>query len=969
MPLTLVLGPANSAKAGEVLGGYADATRRGAILVVPTSADADHYARELAADGAVLGSVRTFAGLAREIATRAGFGARRLSALQRERLLRRVVLRTRFQVLGRAAQASGFLRAAGDLIAELQRSLVAPQRFGPALGAWAAQDERRALYAHDLGSLYLAYRRELDRLGVVDAELYAWRALDALRERPGRWGADPVFFYGFDDLTALERDAIETLARIAGARVTVSLTFEPGHAALLARAEPVQALAPLADRVLELPALDQHYEPRARAALHHLERRLFEAGGERIDPGAAVRLLEAGGERAEAELVAREVLALRAAGVAAEQMVVVHRSPARVAPLIAHVFGDYGLELAGAHRLPFAHTPLGRGVRALARCALLDAEQASAQDLVDYIRAPGTLARIEVADAVEARVRREGLRTAAQARACLRWTLDEIDSLRAASDPAGELGRHARRLFAAPHHRTAPILGPSGELDAHALATLLSALAELEEIREQLSASELLELLDALEVDLAPALRPGALLLADPLSIRARRFRAVFVCGLQENEFPLPGVPEPFLSDERRRELAVTSGLRLSLSEDALARERYLFYACVSRATEQLVLSYCSSDEEGNLMLPSPFLADVAELLVDDWPDRRRRRLLADVVWPLDCAPTERERTRALAASAARSAFSCNKSGARRRSLGEVAMRRVRHRRILSAGALESYAACPVKWFVERELAPERFEPEPDAIARGSYMHSALEQLVRRLGSAVTPATLAHAGEILGEVLPELGEAIAPGRPEGVRAGALRAIEADLRRYLTHEAADGGGWDPRGIELRFGFDDDRESLPALVLGSGTDEIQLRGLIDRVDVDPAGRRAIVRDYKSGSARPEHQGARWQADGQLQVALYMLAVRQLLGLEPVAGLYQPLGGGDLRARGIYLRDVPVGVRVFATDARSPEDLERQLGDAIERALALAARLRAGELEPCPATCSRDGCRYPGICRSQG
>ena len=42
------------------------------------------------------------------------------------------------------------------------------------------------------------------------------------------------------------------------------------------------------------------------------------------------------------------------------------------------------------------------------------------------------------------------------------------------------------------------------------------------------------------------------------------------------------------------------------------------------------MLSYRSSDEEGNLELPSPFVADVAELMVGDWRERRRRRLLAD---------------------------------------------------------------------------------------------------------------------------------------------------------------------------------------------------------------------------------------------------------------------------------------------------------------------------------------------------
>ncbi len=983
MPLTLVLGPANSAKAGEVLGAYADAAHRGAVLVVPTALDADYYARELAAQGAVLGSVRTFAGLANEIAARAGYEQRRLSRLQRQQVLRSVVHAARLSVLNESALAAGFPGAVGDLIAELQRSLITPQRFAHALDRWAAGDERRAAYARDVATLYGSYARELDRLGRVDAELYAWRALDALRARPGRWGADPVLFYGFDDLTRLERDAVETLARIAETRVTVSLTYEPGHAALLARAEAVQELRPLAEQVLELPALDQHYQAGSRAALHLLERRLFSAqGGERIDPGPAVRLLEAGGERAEAELVAAEVLELLRTGVPAEEVVIVYRSLARSAAALERVFGEYGIEVASESRVRFGHTPLGRGLLGLARCALLGEDRADPQDLLDYLRAPGMLERPEVADALEADVRRDGLRSAGEAREQFSWTLAEIDSLQAAEDPAAELGRHARRLFAAPRRGTASQLDSAEELDARALSALLSALTELEELGASISGPELIELLSELEVAAGAPVRPGAVLLAEPLSIRARRFRAIFVCGLQESEFPLPGTPEPFLSDERRRELAAATGLVLAPTEDALARERYLFYACISRATERLVLSYRSSDEEGNLALPSPFIADVAELLVEGWTDRRRRRLLADVVWPGDEAPTLRERLRAAAARGVDGPWldagaSDGAAGAGLgdadlpvRVLGEAALERVRHRTVVSGGALESYASCPFKWLVERELQPARFEPEPDPIARGNYMHAALEDVLRRLETAVTPSTLADAYRVLDEVVGELPATVGSGRPEGVRAGIRGALEADLRRYLAHEAADGCGWDPDGIELRFGFEDDEGSLPALVLGDGPDRIRLRGVIDRVDVEP-GRsgRAIVRDYKSGSARPEHQGAHWAVDRQLQVALYMLVARELLGLEPVAGLYQPLGGGDLRARGVFLEGAPVGARVVATDARSSEELEATLQDAAARALEIAAQLRTGRLEPCPETCSRQGCRFPGICRSQG
>jgi ATP-dependent helicase/DNAse subunit B len=312
MPLKLVLGPANSAKAGQVLGACAAAAGRGAVLVVPTGQDSRRYARELAERGAVLGSsVITFSGLMRELGRRAGYGAPRLSGVQRERVLRRTIAQLRFTVSARSAQSPGFANAAWRLIAELERSLVTPERFAAALESWAARDRRRRGYAQDLATLYDGYARELDRLGRADDERYAWGALDALTAAPESWGAAPVFVYGFDDLTPLERAALQTLSGPAGAEVVVSLTWEPGRAALSARGDALKALQPAADAVVELPPLADWYEPAAAKVLHHLERRLFEPEtGERVDPGSAVRLLESGGERAEVELVASEVLAL-----------------------------------------------------------------------------------------------------------------------------------------------------------------------------------------------------------------------------------------------------------------------------------------------------------------------------------------------------------------------------------------------------------------------------------------------------------------------------------------------------------------------------------------------------------------------------------------------------------------------------------------------------------------------------------
>jgi ATP-dependent helicase/DNAse subunit B len=994
VPLTLVIGPANAAKAGELLGAYAAQAPHGALLVVPTSQDVRHYQRELATrgdgggagGGLGLGEVRTFDGLVAVIAERVGVAASRLSTLQRGRVLATVLRRLRrdgLDALGASAAGAGFAPAAGELVAELQRSLITPQRFTAALRAWAAQDVRRVPLTRDLSRLYSAYARELERLGRVDHELLAWRALDALREQSGAgaspWGRDAVYVYGFDDLSPMERDAVETLARLPGVQVTVSLTYEPGHPALIARAETVEALRPIAAEVTVLPASDAYYAPASRAVLHRLERGLFAdadtvAGDPELDrDGEVVTLLEAGGERAEAELVAGEILELHRGGVALEEIVVVHRSPARAAAVLERVFADYGIPLSARRERPLAQTPLGRALLGAARCAL-PGDAATADDLLDYLRAPGLLHAADVADELEAAVRRGAVTSLAGAREALSWQLGELDSLAAAvqrGDPGAELCRLARRLLAAPHRGEAAQLNRDEALDAHAYAALHGALEELADLgpAAQLRGEELVEWIAGLPVSSGAPAAAGEVRLAQPAEIRARRFRAVFVCGLQEGEFPGAARDEPFFSDERRRELALASGLVLRAREDALHAERYLFYAAVSRATERVFLAYRSSDEEGNLALASPFIADVAALLHPDWRASRRRRRLPDVTWPADRAPTAREAQRTAAAARAPLRGDPPEPA---RSLGAAALAHVRHTRVVSAGALEGYSDCPVRWLVDNQIGPAPLAPPPEPLARGSLIHGVLEALIAALGEPVTASNLARAETLLAGEIATLREdtsgALGSGVSKVVRAGALAAVDADVRRYLRHEAARGTHWTPLALEWRFGFEDeDERSLPALVLGDCEDAVRVRGVIDRIDGDGTGR-AIVRDYKSGVPAANWPAARWGLDRRLQIALYMLVVRELAGLDPVAGVYQPLRGDDLRARGAVLAGVPMGSEMHDRDGRSAAELHAELDDASRRAIELAVRLRAGDVTPCPSTCSRSGCLHPTICRSQ-
>ena len=316
MPLTLVTGPANAAKAGYVLERLRDVLHREPLLVVPTAADVAHYERELAAGGVVFGAqVLTFARLVRELGRVAGVGARPLGLVARERVVEAAIAT-------RACACSPRRRPRRGSRARRVRCSQSCS------GRWSSPRASRVRCGRGAGC-----RTPTSWPRCTPPTAGGWRRSSArprgrgvggaqrLRADPAAWGRRPVFLYGFDELSRAQLDAVETLSRLCEADVWVTLPYEPGRHALAGSAATVHELAPLGE-VVELPEQAEHYAGAARPALHHLERGLFEPGAERRAPNGAVRLLEAGGERAEAEIVGAEVLELMRDGVAAEDIAV-----------------------------------------------------------------------------------------------------------------------------------------------------------------------------------------------------------------------------------------------------------------------------------------------------------------------------------------------------------------------------------------------------------------------------------------------------------------------------------------------------------------------------------------------------------------------------------------------------------------------------------------------------------------------
>jgi ATP-dependent helicase/DNAse subunit B len=993
MPIALVTGPANAGKVNVVLEAVRAHVAHGEspLLVVPTHADQARYRRELAEGGIALGvRVERFEGLLGELVSRAGLAETPLAPLARERLLARL-----------SGARPGLASALARLVAELETQRVTPARLRGALRAWRAAEgvpggepkTGGAREIHSVGQadggdggssdapstlervckVYEGYHEALAKMRRADRELRVTRALDALRREPKRWEATPVLLYGFDDLTELQLDTIETLGGVVGAPVTVSLAYEPGRVVFAGRAAAFQRLRPLADAHTETGAHAEYYAESSREALHHLERSLLTGDPARVEPGDAVRLLEGGSPRAELELVAGEVRALLDGGVPPADIAIVHRSPEKIAGLLREVLAAFDIPYALRERVRFADTAIGRGLLGLLRCATAEGQLS---DLLAWLRAPGVLDRPELADRLEAGARRTGALSASQAREMWeaeRWPLDRIDRMREASAAgipafADTLTAELERLFSAPLRSTATVLAEDDEL--YEARALTGGRRALEELREAACAApelapatgELLDALERLELDGGERPGPRRVAVVDPLSLRARRVRMVFACGMQEGVFPAPAIPHPLLADEQRRRLAEASGLVLRGEPDALAAERYLLYALASRPEERLTLSWHVAGEDGMPLAPSLFLDDVCDLFVPTLRETVKRRHAGAAGWPGPGEP-------AGAMVAREEALAGISEGVRPATIDplchEAVLRELGERALWSASSLESWTGCPVKWFVERWLRLAGIDPDPEPIARGALAHAALKQTLEglraRTGFArLTPASVGAAKQLLRDALVELESQYPLTRAPERLAGARRRLGVDLERYLDHAAEQASPLEPTHLELGFGFDD--EDLPPLDLGEG---VMLRGRIDRVDTGSEGE-AVVYDYKGRAAPP---GAKWASDGAFQVALYMRAVEQLLGARAVGGFYQPLAGREMRARGVFDADSNVELEVVRTDKLPREQVEALLGACVAAARTAAAEARAGGLEPRPDSCAYNGgCSYPTICRCE-
>ncbi len=962
MPLRLIAGPANAGKVELLLDRYLAVLEAGQepILVVPNRADEDRVEGQLLARaGALLGgSIVTFERLFDRIAAVDG---RPLGPAERSLLVRRVLASAELGGFRASAARGGFAESLLQAFDELEAGLLEPEAVGG-----------------ELGSLWAAYRAELQALGRSNRGMRRRAAVDRLRSDLDAWTGAPIFAYGFEDLTGAEWALVEALS--VRTDVTVSLPYEPGRAAFVSLTRTAEDLARLAAGAIE--ELPPGYAAIAPPPLAHLERALFEdEPGEAPPLDGVIRFFEGAGGRGTLELVGEELLALIRGGMQPEQIGIVVPGVDRVRGVLDTVLGQFGIPYSVDGEVRLTQTSLGQALAGLLRFAWADGTR---NDLFTYLRSPFSGLERRAVDFVEGRLRGRAVqnpeRVVEESERLRGAPLPALDELRGAEDPVVAVREQVARMLRNAHGVERPPADDASRLDLRTYDALVRLLDELDGWRElagTLSREDVLAAIERLTLRPQRGDEIGRVAVVDLLRARTRRFEATFVLGLEEGRLPRRGGGSPFLDDDARRELDA-HGARLA-RPDPVSRDRYLFYTACTRSSRRLYLVREAADDDGSPREASPFWHDVQSLF--DPEDVRRattRRPLSALTSPVDEAPTDRERLRGLAELAARDAelatalarangWDRRLERARRafdrptRITNPLVLEQLGSRGTFGVTELERFADCSSAWFVERFLAPKTIDAEPDAMQRGSVAHTALHRFFARIPAELgieklAPENVEDAKRLMRQCLEEAVAGVRMDLTEMQLRELDQTLWRDLEAFVEDECESELALVPRRFEVAFGSERAAPELQrGLELAPG---LTLSGKIDRIDVDPYGARGIVQDYKSG--KHAHSAREIERELRLQVPLYMLVLRDLVGLEPLGGLYRPLAGAR-RARGLVRASEAETLPGYVkNDYLEEEDFWGVVESARATAATVAERIREGDVRhdprdgECPAWC---------------
>ena len=1026
MTLKLICGPAGSGKTTRAIEAFLVALDRGekAVFIAPGGPDARHFERQIIRalgdekNPGVLsgGKVTTYNGLCQEILTAAEPGARLLSENERFLLLRAIVdTAENLHSLASSSTFDGFVNALAGLLGELELLGIDATRMGKSLRSWAGSDKWRQGLNKDLYRFFESYEAALRDKGIHDTQLAQRRALAVLEENPALLEYESVIVDGFWDFTSVQHEFIRHVSS-AGHSILVTLPYFAGRVAYLAPAQHVGRLKILDGAQTE--TLEPPTESDRVPALVHLIDSLFEEESGKVSASGAVFRMTGAGSRGQAAMVAAEILKLWREGQDLDEIAIVCRSLEQDMYSIAAALDEFGVPYDFPAPVSLATTAVGRTAMAALDFA---AGSRSRDSLFAYLRSPFSDIPREKVDEFDRRCRLYAIEDTydllMECKMRCGDPLEEISRLASAAAKGvealgDELCQFARSLFKKQHY----IDGASAEtlkIDILALESLNSLCAEAGLARKIIedaaplpdgqaggstdNAGLLLRGIMQASIRMPALTHRNCVRLLDPHRILNQRFDVIFACGLLEKQFPSLGREDSFFSDADRRKLGRDYGLDLDSRDSRLNEERFLFLRTLSRARQKVYLCYPACDKEGKPTVPSLFVDDTLDLFEDD-PKISREMRIGDLTFAPREAPTAEQVLRSLALLSGTAAEKTKESlieAAGTAGLGkrleQVLKACEKHESIISDPAiiarlgqldsfrvteLQRYLHCPFRYFIETVLAPTDMDPPGHGLKRGQVMHDILCKFGAQLKRSelylndpgVKPDQIAEVRrQMAGYIEEELVDA-----GSDLETLILKAdLYYHLNRYIDREIASERSLKYYDFEVSFGSSSSKcggknDTDNVLPIG----DFNLRGRLDRVDWQGDRDYGLVIDYKASKKVASFSS--FENDKEIQLPLYILALREAFGLTPIGGEYYSLRGekrGGLYLEGFDELTGAVSAEVNKKDIVDSETFEHALETAKILAREAAAGIRTGSFST--GLLNKDDCDWcglGGVCRSK-
>lgn len=411
--------------------------------------------------------------------------------------------------------------------------------------------------------------------------------------------------------------------------------------------------------------------------------------------------------------------------------------------------------------------------------------------------------------------------------------------------------------------------------------------------------------LDALEMSIIP---PGI----DEVTISQfdqnslQNAKAIYLLGFSDADFPKKATEKLLLSDADR--LRLNEDLHLEISaggQERIFAEKFLVYRGLTEAKNYLYISYPLADSEGKAMRPASLIEKLKSMFAIEKVETKNLDVLKNLGSEAEYSIGEKK----LSADSAKKLYAPSK-----KLHGSVTK-------------FETFNACPFQFFANYGLQlEERREYKIQAPDIGNILHTVMKNFGEQLKSEnkfwrdVDDEDLKNrVDKILDELTSNLNNKILlttnayKHRRERIKKVAI----SSLKRLIELDKV--SQFHPELFEKNF------QELGEKLLVYKIDDInvELSGIIDRIDFNDAGDYFLVIDYKTGEAYLKAQEVYYGVN--LQLMTYLIAATKLKevdGKKPAGMLYHFLKypskrgetlaeadkkiDNELKAEGWYLND---------------------------------------------------------------